>query len=214
MPDTPGTLSPVDLETLRRKQAERYAVLRAVYELTDGRRFCVAVPELVAERAGQPVDAFLENAAYLEDEGLLEPAAEDGSVFITHRGIVELEASIAAPERPTHHFPLLVLSQTFHGPVGAVQTGAGATAAVRQDVGLGGADVARLVAELRPLLAERPHAREALDELEGEAAGPAPRPARVRSFLAALWTFTKDAATVAPKVLELAERLGLRLPPP
>jgi hypothetical protein len=36
----------------------------------------------------------------------------------------------------------------------------------------------------------------------------------VRSFLAAVWAFTKDAVTIAPKVLELAERLGLRLPPP
>jgi hypothetical protein len=184
----------VDLETVRRKQAERYAALRAVYELTDGRRFCVAVPEAAAERAGQDVHAFLESAAYLEDEGLLEPAAEDGSVFITHRGIVELEASIAEPQRPTDHFPLLVFSQTFHGPVGAVQSGAGSAAAVRQDVGLSGAEVPRLVAELRPLLADRPHAREALEELEVEAGGPAPRP--------------------APKVLELAERLGLRLPGP
>ncbi len=202
----------MDLEHLRKKQADRYAVLRAVYDLTDGRRFFAVAPEEVAERTGLPVDAFLEVSSYLEDEGLLEPAATDGSVFITHAGVVEVEASITRPDLPTDHFPLLVFHQTFNAPVGAVQTGAGATAAVRQDVGVAPRELAALLAELRPMLQDRPDAREALVELTAEAEASAPRPARLKAFAAALWAFTKDLATVAPKVLELAERLGLKLP--
>jgi hypothetical protein len=202
----------VDVERLRRKQADRYAVLRAVYDLTDGRRYSAVAPEEAAERTGLAVDAFLEVSSYLEDEGLLEPAATDGSVFITHAGVVEVEASITAPDRPTDHFPLLVFHQTFNAPVGAVQTGAGAAAAVRQEVGLAPEDVAPLVAALRPLLADRPEARAALAELEEEVEAPAPRAARLKAIAAGLWTFTKDLATVAPKVLEIAEKLGLRLP--
>ena len=116
---------------LIQKQQLRYQLLAKLYELTDGsRRNRVDVDQLMEEAAVDRKD-FYHILQYLTDEGLakrINLVAE-----ITHEGIREMEDSLQAPNESTTHFPAQII-QHFHGPVGAFQTGAQATANVTQEV--------------------------------------------------------------------------------
>ena len=68
---------------------------------------------------------------YLTDEGLASKS--NLVVSLTHEGIVEFEDSLRSPTESTTHFPAPVI-QHFHGPVGAVQTGAQSITNVTQEV--------------------------------------------------------------------------------
>lgn len=108
--------------------------------------------------------------------------------------------------------------QNFNGPIGAVQTGDGATANVVQNVGAQFSEIAPLLDSVLRASADlsataQQEVREQVNELRGELAEVKPKPSRVKAFLAAMWQVTKDVATVAPKVLELAEKLGYPLLP-
>jgi hypothetical protein len=116
---------------LIQKQQLRYQLLSKLYELTDGsRRNRANIDQLMAESGVDRKD-FYHILQYLTDEGLakrINLVAE-----ITHEGIREMEDSLQAPNESTTHFPAQII-QHFHGPVGAIQTGAQATANVTQQV--------------------------------------------------------------------------------
>ena len=58
----------------------------------------------------------------------------NGWLEITHAGLKEVERARERPGLATEHFEPGVI-YNFHGPVGAVQTGPGATAQVVQNFG-------------------------------------------------------------------------------
>jgi hypothetical protein len=106
---------------LAEKQRVRYQLLAKLYELSDGsRRNRVRVEDLMKESAIDRKD-FYHVLQYLTDEGLASKS--NLIVSLTHEGIVEFEDSLRSPTESTTHFPAPVI-QHFHGPVGAVQTGA------------------------------------------------------------------------------------------
>jgi hypothetical protein len=103
--------------------------------------------------------------------------------------------------------------QTFHGPVGVVQTGNGVTANVIQNVGAQVSEIGSLLESVLRASADleanaEQEVREQVADLRAELAEAAPRSSRVRAFLGAMWQVTREVATVAPKVLDVAEKLG------
>lgn len=116
---------------LAEKQRVRYQLLAKLYELSDGsRRNRVRVEDLMKESAIDRKD-FYHVLQYLTDEGLASKS--NLVVSLTHEGIVEFEDSLRSPTESTTHFPAPVI-QHFHGPVGAVQTGAQSITNVTQKV--------------------------------------------------------------------------------
>jgi hypothetical protein len=200
--------------TITKRLAARYTVLRALYDATGGDESSFFDDDALAHRTGLGREEVANALDYLADEGLVN-ALIGGQVALTHEGIREVEQASARPAKGTAHFPpaSITFHQTFNAPVGAVQSGAGATANVIQNVGMAGPEVATLIAEIRKGLPPASvEAREALDEVEREASAPTPGATKLKAFLGLLWNGTQKVVEIAPKVLELAQKLGVHLP--
>jgi hypothetical protein len=112
---------------LQEKQRQRYLVLSKLYELTDDAPVRRVEAEEVREATGLTEVTFRDAVQYLRGEGLLKTS--NLVLELTHQGCVEYERSLEKPDAPTEHFPVQVIQQ-FNALVGAVQTGAHATANV------------------------------------------------------------------------------------
>lgn len=98
-------------------------MLRRVYEETDGNERSMVNFFTLAEKEGFDESYAIEIYDYLRSEGLFGHEQVDGSLSLSHRGVLEVEQSIIYPQKPTDHFPATVI-QNFSGPIyGGVQTG-------------------------------------------------------------------------------------------
>ncbi len=139
---------------------------------------------------------------------------------LTHEGVEEVEAALAAPQQPTRHFPPIVIARNYihvGSMVGsAIQQGShGSTQLVEQPVD---------VAALRELAVDLGLALAAAGAVNGEAAGelaalevqiaaPQPQRAAIRETLGSLRRVVEGAlgsglASAAPQLPALAERLA------
>ncbi|MGH9903263.1 MAG: hypothetical protein ACRD68_15765, partial [Pyrinomonadaceae bacterium] len=185
---------------LEEKQQQRYLVLSKLYELTDGRPVRRIEADEVREATGLTEAIFHDAVQYLKGEGLLKTS--NLVLELTHEGLVEYERSLEKPDAPTEHFPVQVIQQ-FNAPVGAVQTGAHATANVVQNVGSSAGEVLELLDRLRRDIeatlpsGEQAEALELVEGVEEEARSEKPRTARVKAFLKGLGNFTLSTASNA-----------------
>lgn len=189
-----------DLERVQEKQTRRYRVLRRLYDLTDGNEGRGERFFDLADQEGLTREQAEEVLYYLKGEGLIRLMATGPIVAITHAGVVEVEDSIKDPQRPTEHFSASVI-QYFNGAVGAVQNAANSTAHVTQAIGIDGAELMRLIEQLRPQLRpdledeQRREANELLDALEVEAKSSRPKGALLRAIGSRLPSFLMDAGS-------------------
>lgn len=198
---------------LEEKQAARLKVLKAFYEISDGDEWVLIDRDEIAKHTGLDPEQVEAARMWLVHEKLVITRALSGVSSISHLGVREIEAAQAHPGAPTKHFLPTVTQYVFNGPVGAVQTGAQSTANVTQSVGFNAAEVTTLIAELRAVLPrDRDDLHETVADLEAEASASQPKQSRIRSSLAFLWTASKDIATVAPFVLQLAKIFGVQIP--
>src|SRR5659263_182006 len=105
--------------TLEEKKAKRFMYLNAMYEKTDGdKNEHVDMYELgedikfTRELTEKVVD-------YLIDEGLLEYAALNGIISITHYGVVNIEDALSSPTTETHYFPPVVNIMNVNTMIGS-----------------------------------------------------------------------------------------------
>lgn len=112
------------IASVRDKQEQRYAVLWNIYDCSDASPYTQIPVDALAKVMKTELVAIASALNYLEDENLIKFIDDNATVLrIEHRGIIELESSVAHPEKETEHFPSNVI-QHFHGDVyGGVQTG-------------------------------------------------------------------------------------------
>ncbi len=201
-------------DALQQREALRLNVLHKVFEAARGTQR-ESVDLALLPGLGGTRDDVLEAARYLVREDLLAWLGS-GVVYLTPRGAKEIEAALRAPpERGTKHFSAptvqqLIPSQRPAG--GGAQTGG--TSHVEPQAGASTRDVLALVAEIRAALPETAaHARDAADDLCEELAASSPKPSRVRAFAGALWAGAQRIVEVAPRVLDLYDRLKVPRPP-
>lgn len=90
---------------LAEKKVARLKFLRSLYDSLKGE----AGPTLDYREVGEDVGLSAQDSAqvmrYLADEGLLESVTLGGGITITHAGVLEIEAGMEEPSKPTEHFP-------------------------------------------------------------------------------------------------------------
>ena len=100
------------MNQIQERKKNRFAVMQTLYELTDGdQSIFIKVGELT-QRLGYKEEDFEEIKTiinYLERESLVKVLSKmrNGfplSVSISHKGVVETEAALSEPDRPTEHF--------------------------------------------------------------------------------------------------------------
>lgn len=101
----------VATDDIEKRRANRLRVLNFIYEAASGsRQININGPWLV-ENIDMPEDELADACMYLVDERLIEGSKTIWSSYIpfttrlTHRGLMEMERSLSAPEEPTERFP-------------------------------------------------------------------------------------------------------------
>jgi hypothetical protein len=108
------------LESITEKQKKRYQVLLKMYEMAGDDPQEGIRPQFFYETGLLLQKEVFVILAYLDNEGLIK---RGDTLYLTHKGIKEVEDSIQHPNRPTEHFPAIVI-QHFYGNVkGGVQGG-------------------------------------------------------------------------------------------
>ena len=87
-------------------RAERFDVLRQVYEFAEGDPSnAIGFKEQVT---GYDPDTLGKHVTYLSKKGLTYLVSQ-GFLTITLEGVEEYEAAVSSPEQPTEHFPSIVV---------------------------------------------------------------------------------------------------------
>jgi hypothetical protein len=186
-------------EQVQRLRAERFDVLRQVYEQGAGdTNNAILFRDVLT---GYDLDTLEKHVVYLTEKGLLNRVAA-GFVAITLYGIEEYEESLAQPDRPTAHFLPLVVAQNYlhvSGDVsGQVQVG---TTDSTQSMGVSVDDLRALLAEVRGMLdglALEPDEKDEIDSdlrtVEVQLESPKPKKGIVREALASARTVVEAVA--------------------
>jgi hypothetical protein len=197
--------------TLEERQAKRFALLRALYERSEGSPSAALNKDEVFANLGWSRDEFEGAVEYLVNERLATHPYFGGVISITHAGVREVEQALQHPQAPTPHFPANINITTIHKMVNSqIQQG---TSGSEQRLEIRGVDPSALqefLREFRERQAElKLHAqteaetRAELQTLEAQAASPKPKVAIVRESLASLRAILQRAAgVVAAHLLE------------
>ena len=86
------------------KQIQRYKFLQTLYELVDGNSNYIINLNEINNLLQWDDDAIHNVYHYLHEEGLVEGRTLGGNISITHKGIIEYEATQNIPEKSTEHF--------------------------------------------------------------------------------------------------------------
>ncbi len=90
--------------TIEEKRQWRLQFMALLYQLTGGARYKPVEIGTIGDELHLRWDDTVQVHLYLREEGLIEPFG--GTLIqLTHKGIVEFEASQQHPDRPTEHFP-------------------------------------------------------------------------------------------------------------
>jgi len=186
------------------KDAQRLALLEAIYELADGNENALVPIHEAFQQAG--IDGLSAESAmtWLTNEGLATKATNDHARLL-HDGVAEYEKALKDPEHATAHFQPSVINTVFNiGTVGNLQTGANST--INQTAGTPGEQLPRLLAELRAAAQQidgstRDEVTEVIDSLEAATKKPKINATMVKGYLDVLGA----TVVLAPKVADLVK---------
>ncbi len=112
--------------TLEERKLRRFHFLKYLYERTDGNE---AAHAEVSYHLGVSLEVYQTEFRFLAKQGLVDGTR--GIVHLTHAGVVEIEAALSQPDKPTEHFPVNIIhigqmyqSQIQQGAMGSTQEGA------------------------------------------------------------------------------------------
>jgi hypothetical protein len=91
--------------TLEEKRRSRLQFMDVLYQLAGGARYKAVDMYTIGDQLQLSWNQTLDVQTYLIEEGLIEPLGAGPQVQLTHKGIVEVEASQRRPDLPTDHFP-------------------------------------------------------------------------------------------------------------
>lgn len=113
---------------LPERTLQRFRFLKYLYEATRGCELAHVPHAEIMRGAGLSEDDFRAAFIYLMNEGVVDGTR--GSACLTHAGVVEIEAALRQPEKPTDHFPVNIIhieqmshSQVQQGTIGSTQSG-------------------------------------------------------------------------------------------
>jgi hypothetical protein len=205
----------VNADELTELRAQRFAFLGAVYKACAGGTTKSVHIREIATSLGLDEERADVTATFLRDKGLLEFVAMGPMLAMTHRGSVEFEEGIAAPQTSTDHAPSIVFAENYIAVTSmidsALQQGTrGSIQTVLQTQDLD--QVRAIVADLRTAVeasnlspADKNEARSDLATLEAEVASSSPKRVIVHESLRSVWRILESSA--GTQVAPLAERI-------
>lgn len=116
------------MDPLAERTLHRFRFLKYLYEATRGCELADVPHADIMLGAALSEDDFRAALIYLMNEGVV--GGPRGSAWLTHAGVVEIEAALSQPDRPTEHFPVNIIhiermshSQIQQATAGSTQVG-------------------------------------------------------------------------------------------
>jgi len=117
------------MNVVQQRQRQRFLFLKYLYETTGGSTLQYVAEQEIAKALGFTDNEQEQTSLYLRGERLIT-GVSGPAVALTHQGVVEIEAALAEPNKPTTHFPINILhigqvsnAQIQQGTVGSTQSG-------------------------------------------------------------------------------------------
>ena len=116
------------MDGIAEQKLRRFRFLKYLYERTGGSETEIVPDDEAMQGSGLSKHDFDLVCDYLLKEGLIDGTLD--AVCITHAGVMEVEAALTQPDKPTEHFPVNVIhieqmshSQIQQGTAGSTQSG-------------------------------------------------------------------------------------------
>jgi len=116
------------VDPLAERTLQRFRFLKYLYEATEGCELAHVPHADIMQGAALSEEDFKAAFIYLMNEEVVDGTR--GSACLTHAGVVEIEAALRQPDKPTAHFPVNIIhigqmsnSQIQQGTVGGTQSG-------------------------------------------------------------------------------------------
>ncbi len=192
------------MNPLEELKLKRFQYLKALYEETGGSSSAyVETPYVLGESLGFPAHETMRIDEYLRGEGLVERLGLAGETTITHQGVVEIEAALSQPQKPTDHFPPVVNILNVQQMYGSqIQQG---TSHSSQSQTLQAGDlkaIREFIGQLKQQLSTIGLSGDALQEatsdiatVEAQLASTKPKPGILRESLTSIRTILEGAAS-------------------
>jgi len=214
-------------DSLAEREKTRYAVLKAIFDSTEGAGLNPSNTTLTLDELAQRTGLYsqiVDNAlSYLVREGLTDHGdfklefGEDTPHRITHKGVKEIEASLKYPAQRTRHFSPVTIQNINYGNVGVQTLGNQNSVSFTQNINPNLAEVANLIAQLRLDISalpasEQQEALEYIEDIEAEAAKEQPRLSKMRAAGIAISNLLRTANQTTGNLAEFLGRFGINLP--
>ena len=116
------------MKGIAEQKVRRFQFLKYLYERTGGSETELVPDDEALQGSGLSKPDFDLVCEYLLNEGLIGGTLD--AVCMTHAGMVEIEAALTRPDKPTEHFPVNIIhieqmhqSQIQQGTVASTQSG-------------------------------------------------------------------------------------------
>ena len=209
---------------------QRFLFLHQLWKLTAGDHSKRVLVRQVSESLNLKEDDARIIIQYLVGEDLLEitshgfnvPSYSDASLYIKHKGVVEVEQALSKPESPTPHFPASVVNNINIGTMSNSNISQ-ASSSVNQTVTISQEtkkDLIILINTLKKFLEKEEIRQEQKDELssdistiESQISSPGPKSGIISDSLSSAKSILESASTIAitaaPIVAQITSMLGM-----
>ena len=209
---------------------QRFQFIHHLWQVTGGDQSKRVLIRQISEELGMNENEARVIVQYLSGEELLEitthgfnvPSYLDASLYIKHKGIMEVEQALSKPEAPTSHFPASVVNYINVGTmtnsnIAQASSGSNQTITINQEVKQ---DLADLTNTLKKFLDSQELQQDKKDELrsdistiESQLESPKPKTGILSESLSSakgiLESASTIAVTVAPVVAQITSILSM-----
>ena len=209
---------------------QRFLFLHQLWKLTAGDHSKRVLVRQVSESLNLKEDESRVIIQYLVGENLLEitshgfnvPSYSDASLYIKHKGVVEVEQALSKPESPTPHFPASVVNNInietmTNSNISQASSDVNQTITISPETKK---ELTVLVNTLKEFLAKEDLKQEQKDEMisdistiESQINSPKPKSAIITASLSSAKNILESASTIAitaaPLVAQITSILGM-----
>ena len=209
---------------------QRFQFIHQLWEITGGDQSKRVLVRQISEKLNLDENDARVIIQYLHGEELLEitshgfnvPTYLDASIYIKHKGVLEVEQALSTPESPTPHFPASVVNYINVGTmtnsnISQASSGSDQTITISPEVKQ---NLGELVTALNKFLKSQELQQEQRDELRSDVStiksqmdSPKPKVGILTESLSSAKTILQSASTlavtVAPVVAQISTVLGM-----
>jgi len=203
---------------IQREREDRFRFLEKLWEKTEGNELAGFNMWELGGELGLDYPTVDRIFRYLMGEGLIKGMDLGGNVSVTHRGVMEVERALSAPDEPTQYFPPVNVIQIQTMSNSVIQQGSPDAIQQASIDAVDSESLQKFIEELERRVGEMKLAAQAQQQLEADIstikaqlAAPTPKRSIIKESLVSLRSILEGAAAAAiatPLVAKITQMLA------